>query len=38
MRKAIKEYDIKQAPKTSNTEADVKIEAEDVEYQKVDKQ
>ena len=36
MRKAIKEYDIKQAPKTSNTEADVKIEAEDVEYQKVD--
>ena len=38
MRKAIKEYDIKQAPKTSNTEADVKIEAEDVEYQKVDEQ
>ena len=38
MRKAIKEYDIKQAPKTSNAEADVKIEAEDVEYQKVDEQ
>lgn len=38
MRKAIDEYEIKQAPETETKEADVEIEAEDVDYQKVDEQ
>lgn len=38
MRKAIDEYEIKQGPKPEVKEAEVEIEAEDVEYQKVDEQ
>lgn len=38
MRKAIDEYEIKQGPKPEVKEAEVDIEAEDVEYQKVDEQ
>lgn len=38
MRKAIDEYEIKEAPKTEVKESEVEIEAEDVEYQKVDEQ
>ena len=38
MRKAIDEYEIRQAPKTADAETDVEIEAEDVDYKKVDEQ
>jgi hypothetical protein len=38
MRKAIDEYEIKQAPKTDAKSVDVEIEAEDVDFQKVDEQ
>lgn len=40
MRKAIDEYEIKQAPKDpeQNVKVDVEIDAEDVDYQKVDEQ
>lgn len=38
MRKAIDEYEIKQGPKPEVKETEVEIEAEDVDYQKVDEQ
>ena len=40
MRKVIDEYEITQAPKdpASNVKVDVEIDAEDVDYQKVDEQ